>query len=462
MSLDKLFYPESIVVIGASGKAGSLGRTLTENVLSGFAGRVYLVNVKGGELFGRKVYRSVSELPETPDIALIIIPAKYVPSTVEECGKMGVKAVVVLSGGFREVGPEGALLERELVEEARKYGVRVVGPNCVGIMNFKIGLDATFTSREHQGRPGPGPISLVTQSGAIGSMMLDLSAEMGLGYSKYVSVGNMCDVSLTEIVEYLAEDPDTGIIAAYIEGVNDGRRLMAAVRRAREKGKVFIAFKTGMTSAGVRAAASHTGSLAGSYQVFKAAIRQAGGIIAETLEDFLGYLQVFSKARPPRGGRVVVLTNAGGMGVTVSDMLEKCGLEVPRLSGKAEEVLRSKLPPYNTIVNPVDISGDAGADRYDEVLRILRGIDGIDIIVVVSLLQTPAINGQEFVETIAKHFRMEREKTIVALVSGAEYSRRWVKKLAFMGVPTYASPAILASSLSAYVEYHLKQSKAWF
>ncbi len=456
MSLDRLFNPRSIAIIGASSKPGSLGRTLTENVLSGFSGPTYLVNVRGGELFGRRVYRSVLELPETPDVALIIIPARYVPLVVRECREKGVSFAVILSGGFREVGPEGARLEEEVLRVARRYGVRVVGPNCVGIMNFKVGLDATFTSREHQGRPGKGPISLVTQSGALGSMILDVSAEMGLGYSKYISVGNMADVDVIEAVDYLAEDPETGIIAAYIEGVNDGRSFMRAVHKAWSGGKAFITFKTGMTQAGVRAAASHTGSLAGSYRIFKAAIEQSGGVVAGSLEEFLGYLQMFSKALPPRGNRVAVLTNAGGMGVTVADMLERYGLSVPRLSGRVEEELRRRLPPYNPVSNPVDVSGDAGPERYDAALEVLRGAEEIDVIVVVSLLQTPAISGEGFVRVVEKHFEAEQRKTIVVLVAGAEYTRRWFKELSRRGVPTFTSPMILASSLSAYLKYSTK------
>ena len=456
MGLEQFFKPKSIVIIGASGKAGSLGYTLTENVMMTFRGKTYLVNIKGGEILGTKVYRDVSLLPETPDLALIIIPAKHVPGVVEKLGEMGVKAVVILSGGFSEVGNRE--LEEEVVRIARRYGMRIVGPNCVGVMNFHLPLDATFTSREHQGRPRPGPISLVTQSGALGSMILDISAEIGIGYSKYISVGNMADVSVNESIRYLSSDPETDVIALYVEGVKDGREFMDACRKARMNGKKVVVLKAGTTSSGSRAAASHTGSLAGSYEIFRAAVKQGGGVVVETLEEFLGLLQILGK-RPldPGLGRTMILTNAGGMGVVTADMLDKHGIPVPPTPPQIERILREKLPPYCTLSNPIDLSGDAQAKRYDEALRVLRDSKDIDIIVVVSLLQSPAIDGGEFVKVVLRHYFEEKEKLILALVSGAKYSRKWIKTLAEAGVPTYTSPTTLAASLSKYIKTYAKK-----
>ncbi|WP_461863688.1 acetate--CoA ligase family protein, partial [Thermococcus sp.] len=315
MNLDFLFYPQSVAVIGASNKPGKIGNSIMRSVTRQFSGEVYPVNIKGEdiEVNGRsfKSYRSILEIPGEVDVAVIAVPARFVPDVIDECGQKGVKAAVVISAGFKEAG--NAELEEELVRRARKWGIRLVGPNCLGVTNIENGFDCNFNPPERQARPKFGGIAFMSQSGAFGAAILDWAARHEIGMSKFISLGNMADLDESDFMGYLKEDPKTNVITAYLEGVKDGRKFF---RTARETtlSKPVVVLKAGRTEAGAKAAASHTGSLAGSYRIYEAAFEQTGVLSAKSMRQLFNYAKALAMQKPAEGRRVAVVTNGGGAG----------------------------------------------------------------------------------------------------------------------------------------------------
>ncbi|RLG47217.1 MAG: CoA-binding protein, partial [Thermoproteota archaeon] len=350
--LDKFFYPDSIAVIGASRKPGKVGheilRILKENKDKGiFRGELYAVNPDAREILGVTTYPSISQLPSAPDLAVIAIPAKFVPGAVDELGKLGTKNVVVVSGGFAEIGGEGVALQEQLVEVAKKHGIRLVGPNCIGILCPETGVDTMFLPYEKEiggkvfeslPRPKPGSISLITQSGAFGVACLDYMAGEKLGLAKFVSYGNRADVDEAELIDYLASDYKTRVILVYIESLGRGKEFIEAARRA-ILSKPIVVLKAARTKAGTRAAVSHTAAMAGRDDVYDAAFRQAGIIRVNNVEELFDVAKALSMQPPAKGKRIAVLTDGGGAGVMAVDELESRGQIIADLSGETEERL---------------------------------------------------------------------------------------------------------------------------
>ena len=438
--LGVFFEPRSVAVIGASEKLGTIGRAIMTNLLGKFRGRVIPVNIKYDRVFGLRCYRSIRDVPEDVDLAVIAVPAKAVPRVAEECGEKGVRGLIVISAGFREVGEEGARLERELVSIIRRFGMRMIGPNCLGVYDAYTGLDTVFNPDEKQGKPGPGGVAFISQSGALGAAILDWLARAGVGMSKFVSYGNAADVKEYELIEYLAQDPRTQVIAAYIEGVEDGRRFVEAVEKAVEAGKPVVVLKAGKTERGARAATSHTGALAGSYEVYYAALRQSGAVVAEDLEELFAAIKALSTLPQPKGPRVAIVTNGGGAGVLATDAIERSGLVMAELPSETIEELRRVLPPAASPLNPVDILGDAPAERYSRALEIVAHSGSADMILVIALLQSPALDGSALVKVLAEAAR-SYGKPIVAVMPGGEYSEKYMAELEKSGVPAFKTPA---------------------
>jgi acetyltransferase len=362
-SLDALFRPASLAVVGASQSAGKLGYILLKNVVDyQFRGRIYPVNPAGGELFSLKVYRSLAEIPEPVDLVLISVPAPAVLSVVEEAARLGVRAGVVLSSGFGETGPEGKVLEQRLRETVRAAGMRLVGPNCMGIYNLSDHLNGTyFWELPKTG----GNISFISQSGAFGGLFFHEVRDRQLGISKFVSIGNMVDVDYADLLDYLADDPDTGVIAMFVEGVGDGRRFLEAAQRASSR-KPLVALKAGRTRAGSRAASSHTGSMAGEAAAYEAAFRRAGIIWARStaeLFDITVALSAWAQSLP-KSDRVAILTISGGPSVVASDACEEAGLELPQLSTDTVARIRALMPSFAASGNPVDMTPQMSPHNY--------------------------------------------------------------------------------------------------
>ncbi len=395
--LHPLFNPASVAVFGASEREDSVAGVIYRNLRkAGYGGRIFPVNPKHETLYGEKCYAGAGELPETPDLAIIATPAPTVPGIMESCGKRGVRYAVVLSAGFREVGPQGAALEENLLAIAHRYGIRFIGPNCLGIQRPSLGLNATFALDNGL----PGNLALVSQSGALCTAMLDWAASNGIGFSSVVSTGASADLDFGEILDYLAYDPATRGILMYIEGIRDARRFMSALRAvARLKPVVLI--KVGRHAAGLKAVQSHTGALVGSDAVFDALVRRAGVVRVDTILQLFASAKALASRLQPAGNRLAIVTNGGGPGVMATDRAVDLGVRIAELSPQTLERLNAALPPNWSHGNPVDIIGDAGADRYKAAVETCladRGVDGVLVMLTPQAMTKPTEAAQAVVE----------------------------------------------------------------
>lgn len=364
--LDAIFTPRSVALIGATDREGSVGRTLLKNLIQNpFGGTVFPINPKRSNVMGIRAYGSIGDVPEPVDLAVIATPAATVPDLMRDCGKAGVRGAIILSAGFKEVGPAGIELERRVLNEARRYRMRVIGPNCLGVMNPVLGLNATFASLMAR----PGNVAFLSQSGAMCTAILDWSFRENVGFSSFVSLGSMLDVGWGDLIEYLGDDPRTHTIAIYMESVGDARAFLSAAREVALQ-KPIIAIKVGRTEAAAQAAASHTGSLSGSDAVLDAAFRRSGVLRVETIEDLFDMTEVLAKQPRPKGKKLIVLTNAGGPGVLAADEVVSGGGELAELAPETIERLDAVLPESWSHRNPIDILGDADPDRYSLALEI--------------------------------------------------------------------------------------------
>jgi acetate---CoA ligase (ADP-forming) len=392
-SLTPFFAPSSVAVLGASRRRESIGGQLFRNIISGeFEGVAYPVNPAGDAVAGVRGYRSVADLPETPDLAVVCLPALHVLAGVEDALGRGTRAICVISAGFAEVGEEGRKRQDELLALVRAHGGRLVGPNCLGIAVSAPRLNATFGPRALP----PGPLAFSSQSGALGLAMLEKAEERGIGLSAFVSIGNKADVSSNDLLEYWEDDPDTELIALYLESFGNPRRFGRIARRVARQ-KPILALKSGTTSTGARAASSHTAALAGSEAAVEALFHQAGVIRARTLEELIDAAALFATQPLPAGPRVAVITNAGGLGILCADACEAAGLELPSLAPETESALREVMPAEASVANPVDMLGSAVGATYEQVVPIVLADPGVDALI--ALFVPPVVAGAEEVAT---------------------------------------------------------------
>ncbi|MGC9186843.1 MAG: acetate--CoA ligase family protein [Fervidicoccaceae archaeon] len=448
LQLDFLFNPKSIAVVGASNDPLKIGYDIFRN-LTTYQGRVYPVNLKEREVMGKKAYRSVQEIEDEIDLVVIAVPRQHVLDVVKESAEKGAKGAIVITAGFGETGEEQWIAaEKKIVEEARKRGMRIVGPNCVGVMNTVRGLNATFIMPARAGK-----IAFISQSGALGAGIIYKTVKEKIGFSKFVSLGNMADLDFSEFLEYLSGDSDTESIMLYLEGVKDGRKLLSSLEKATQK-KPVIVIKGGRSSAASEAVSSHTGSIAGSWEVYGAALKQAGAIIAETIDEALSMSRAFSQPLP-KGRRVGIITNAGGGGVLVSDQLEKHGLEVPRLSKGSIAELKKFLPPFASFRNPVDMIASARGEDYRKATEIFMRDDGIDMIIEISVVPTFAgIERDEHARGIVEALKSSKGgKPILALFMAGDVSARAREVLEAEAIPVYERPEDVAIAAKALYEY---------
>lgn len=389
--LNPFFAPKSVAVIGASPKEGNQGGRIIESLRAhGFSGRVVAVHPRGESISSCPVVRSVAELPGDMDLAIAAVPARNVPGLVEPLAERGIRHLIVISAGFAETGPEGLSLERELCEAGKRFGVRIMGPNCMGVLSPPECFNSFFLSPEEFAFPPPGPVALISQSGALMSLTLDRLARLNLGVHRAVNIGNRADVGECELLEAFESDPAVGVIGLYLEGVQDGRRFIETAARVSAQ-KPVIVWKGGHGSRGGDAAQAHSASLAGSYEVFQAACAKAGLIEVFGLEEFLQALEVFSLQPPLEGKRILIVSNGGGVGVFLTDLCEQQGLEVPEPPAKVQESLRQALPGYYSFNNPIDLTG-SGTDRQcAEAVGKLMATELYDGLLLVPLLGTAGI-----------------------------------------------------------------------
>ena len=447
-SLDPLFSPKSIAVIGASNRKGSVGRAAFTNILlNEYAGTVYPVNPNEHSISGVRAYPSVLDLPEAVDLSVVIVPAPIVPAVVEEAGKMGTKGLVVISAGFKEVGPDGAELERQVSAIAQKYSMRMIGPNCLGVINADptVRLNASFAS----GMPAEGSIAFASQSGALGEAVLDYASGENIGFSKFISMGNKADVNENDILEYLRTDPLTKVILLYLEDIVDGRKFVDTVTRVTEQ-KPIIAVKAGVSPEGAKAASSHTGALAGSDEAYNAILKQSGVIRVESIIDLFDYARAFAKQPLPRGNRVAIITNGGGPGIMATDASVRYGLQIAQFSDETKNKLRGGLPKEASVNNPIDLVGDAQADRYELALGSLSD-DNVDCGLVL-LTPQAMVDLKKVAETIV-NIGPKSGKTILASLLGLGDVTPAVGVLESNGVPNYSFPESAVRALAAMSEF---------
>jgi acetate---CoA ligase (ADP-forming) len=412
-SLEPFLKPASLAVVGASSRTGSIGGELFRNVLRGeFRGVAYPVNRSGEPVAGVRSYRSVREIEETVDLAIVCLPGDAVLEAAEDALVAGVRALCVISAGFAEIGPEGEARQDRLVELVRSHGARLLGPNCLGIAVSDVQLNATFGPRALP----PGRIGFSSQSGALGLALLEHATQRRLGLSSFVSVGNKADVSSNDLLEYWETDPSTDVVLLYLESFGNPRKFARVARRVARR-KPIVAMKAGRTASGAKAASSHTAALAGSEAAVDALFHQAGVIRVDTLEELLDVTGLLATQPLPRGRRVAVLTNAGGLGILCADACETAGLSLPPLADETVAALRSVLPGEASLSNPVDMLGSAVGETYEHVLPAVLRDPGIDAVIV--LFVPPVVAGADAVaETIARavEARSDEEKPVLACV----------------------------------------------
>lgn len=430
--LRALFAPRSVALIGATDRPGSVGRALLEN-LCGFGGDLFPVNARRTEVLGRRAWPSLTAVGQAIDLAVIATPAATMPEVIRECATCGVKGVVIISAGFKESGPEGAELERQVLAEARKAGVRLVGPNCLGLMAPHAGLNATFATAMAR----PGRVAFLSQSGALCTAILDWSFRQQVGFSAFVSVGSMLDVGWGDLLRHFGEDPDTESIVLYMESVGDAAAFMEAARTVAAK-KPVIAIKVGRTAAAARAAASHTGAMTGSDDVLDAAFERAGVLRVDTIEELFDMAEVLAKQSLPQGPALAVVTNAGGPGALATDALVRSGGEMAELSDSTLERLDQCLPAHWSHGNPVDVLGDADAARFTEALRAVTadpGVHGLLTVLTPQAMTHPSAVAQALVE-VAR----DTDKPVLASWMGGDAVDEARTLLNQAGLPTYDYP----------------------
>jgi len=443
-SLQPIFSPKTVAVIGATEKQGSVGRTVIWNLISSpFGGTVYPVNPKRENILGIRAYPNVKVLPDQIDLAVIVTPAPTVPGIIEECVEAGVKGAIVISAGFKEVGPEGVKLEEEILEHARRGKMRVIGPNCLGVMNPLTGLNATFATATAQ----PGNVAFISQSGALCTSVLDWSFKEHVGFSAFVSIGSMLDVGWGDLIYHLGDDPHTESIVMYMETIGDARSFMSAAREV-ALAKPIIVIKPGRTEGAARAAASHTGSLTGSDEVLESAFRRCGVLRVDTIGEIFSMAEVLSKQPRPKGPHLTILTNAGGPGVLAVDSLIMRGGKLADISSDAMEKFNQILPPQWSHNNPVDILGDASPERYAQSLEVAAGDENSDGLLVI--LTPQAMTDPTATAEALKDYAQSYDKPILASWSGGQDISAGESILNKAGIPTYMYPDT-AAKVFAYM-----------
>lgn len=448
MSLEKFFSPNSVAIVGASQKKGKVGYEILTNLIkSGFEGDLYPVNKKANEIEGLKCYLDLEAIGTTPDLVIIIVPAKVVPSIMEQCVRVGVTSVIIITAGFKEVGEEGRKLEKQVAQIARRGNVRFIGPNCLGVISTYDKLNASFGGD----LPIEGKTCYISQSGALLAAILDMANDQGIGLSKLISIGNKADLNELDIIEAMDDDPNTKVIAGYLESIDDGNQF-SRVAEEISGNKPILLIKSGGTSAGAQAASSHTGSLAGGETAYEAVFKKAGIIRCKSITQQFNYAQAFANQPLPDGSRVAVITNAGGPGIMTADAIEDHGLDFATLSEDTKNKLAEKLPAAANINNPVDVLGDALADRYEYALNVVLDDDGVDAVIVL-LTPQAMTESKKTAEAIVNISKEKPDKPIFVCFMGASKVEDGIEVLQQGQIPQYRSPEDAVETLQVVVDY---------
>ena len=444
------FKARNVAIIGASHTKGAIGYVELENFVKGkFKGNVYAINPFRKKILGIKCLKSIKDVPEKVDLAIIATPNIVVPKVLEECGQKGVKAVVIITAGFAEIGE--MQLTKKLEEIIKKYPkMRVIGPNVLGILHIKRGIDSLFNPPYRSKRPKDGKISFISQSGALGAAVLDWASVRDYGISKFVSYGNAMDVDEADLLGFLADDDETNVIVAYIEGVKDGRKFISAAKYATAK-KPVIVIKGGLTSEGAKSVASHTASLAGDAKVYEGVFKQCGIVQAKTLKEVFNFAKFFTNEPLLKGDRIQIITNGGGFGVLATDAVLMNKLKLAKMQEKTRKKIQKVSPRYAIIKNPCDLTGDADNERFRVAVESCLEDKNIDGIILILLFQVPTIKPS--IDKMMIKLLKNREKPVAVTSAGGKYALKHKKNLEKAGISTFNSPFSAARCLAAMWEY---------
>lgn len=452
-NLDPLFSPKSVAVIGATESRDKPGYAILFNIIkSGFTGKIYPVNPGKDHILGLPCYKNLDAIKSEIDLAVIVIPGKLVVDTLERCGKLGVRSAIVISAGFRETGHEGLLAEHTIADIAHRHRMPVLGPNCLGLINTLTPINATFA----KDTPPIGTIAFMSQSGALCTSILDIALAEDVGFSYFVSLGNKADLNEIDFLEAWADLPDVKVVLAYLEGITDGTRFIEVARRV-SKRKPIVAIKAGVTSSGSRAVSSHTGALAGSERAYEAAFKQAGVVRASSMGELIDFAIALARQPLPRNDKVAIITNAGGPGIMATDAIERAGLSLASFSSETTENLRKALPPAASVLNPVDLLGDATTDRYKSALEVVLADSNVGTLIVIL---TPQFSTQ--IDDVAQAVASAANPgqiPVLACFMGEASIRNAVKILTDHGVPNYVTPERTVDALAVMVKQRLWQEE---
>jgi acetyltransferase len=450
--LNEFFNPRSVAVIGASKKSYKVGKIIMDNLTISYRGEIYPINRNENEINDVKCYKNILDVPDEIDLAIIMIPSKGVPAVIEECGEKGVKYCIIITSGFKEIGVDGVRLEREIFETAKRYGMRLLGPNCFGIIDTNANLNTTFSPI----MPEEGNIAIFSQSGAISSVILDWAYREEVGFSKFINLGNKVDLNENDLLEALGEDDKTYVIMGYLEGVTDGERFIETVKRLTKK-KPLVLIKAGRTGSGARAVSSHTGTLAGTESAYKTAFAKTGAIRAESVEAWLGIARALSTQPLPDGERIAIITNAGGPGIIAADACDTLGVSLAEFSHETIEKLRENLPNIASLYNPVDITGDADPSRYAFTIETILEDENVNGCIVIL---TPQAMTRSF-ETAREIVRITKKikKPVLASFMGGTLTENGIGYLKEYGIPNYSDPEMSVISMKGLIKQYLNTKR---
>ncbi len=445
-NIESIMAPKSIAVVGATNRPGSVGLAVFRNLLNAdYQGILYPVNPKAKSVQSVKAYPSLLDIPDEVDLAVIIVPAKIVSKVLEQAGQKGIKGVIIITAGFKETGPEGIKLENELKQTAEQFRISMIGPNCLGVINNapEVCMNASFVTK----MPKPGNIAFISQSGALCTAVLDYAHGRDVGFSKFISFGNKADINEVDLLNYLKDDPQTDVILMYLEDITDGRKFLETAREITwQAKKPMLAIKSGRSAEGAKAAASHTGSLAGLDSAYDAIFYQSGIMRVEGISDLFDYAVAFSKQPIPKGNRVAIITNAGGPGIMATDAAVRHKLQMAQLSDDTKQKLKEDLPPTASIRNPVDVIGDATHERYEAAVRHILNDENVDsaIIILSPQAMTNVLETAQIVPRVLKDI----DKTVLCSFMGIVDVSEGVKHLEQNGIPNYPFPEAAVRAMS--------------
>jgi len=448
MGFESFFNPKSIAIVGASRQKSKVGYELLASIMgAGYKGKIYPVNPQADTIEGLKCYPALESIQQVPELVIIIVPAKIVPAIVRQCAKIGTRAVIIITAGFKEVGKEGRELEEQIIQTARQAGIRVIGPNCLGVIVPANKLNASFGGD----LPAAGSIAYLSQSGALLAAILDMANANGIGFSKLISIGNKADIDELDAIKALGADPDTKVMAGYLESISDGNAFVREAERICYD-KPILLMKSGGTEAGAKAASSHTGSLAGSEIAYESAFERAGIIRCDSIKQQFDYAQALANQPLPAGSRVAVITNAGGPGIMAADAIERKGLTFAKINDQTMSKLSSALPPAANLYNPIDVLGDALAERYEFALSVILDDPNVDIVLV---LLTPQAMTEAAVtaEVIVNISHQKPLKPIFACFLGAKKVAEGVRILREGKIPQYDATDSAVASIKVMSNY---------